>query len=71
MFTQFSKTFIEFFFIYRYQTNNKYKLVKIFHQERAQQITCFSAINGFHSCILFLKLWVIVSHCEDECHFEC
>jgi len=36
----------------RYQTNNKYKLVKIFHQERAQQITCFSAINGFHSYIV-------------------
>ena len=37
----------------RYQSNNKYKLVKIFQQERAQQITCFSAINGFHSCILY------------------
>lgn len=36
----------------RYQTNNKYKLVKIFHQERAQNITCFSAINGFHSYIV-------------------
>ncbi|PFX32770.1 WD repeat-containing protein 27 [Stylophora pistillata] len=36
----------------RYQTNNKYKLVKIFQQERAQQITCFSAINGFHSYIV-------------------
>ena len=38
--------------MHRYQTNNKYKLVKIFSQDRAQQITCFSAVNGFHSCIL-------------------
>lgn len=45
---------MRFFLVYRYQSNNKYKLVKIFQQERAQQITCFSAINGFHSCILYL-----------------
>ena len=45
---------MRFFLVCRYQSNNKYKLVKIFQQERAQQITCFSAINGFHSCILYL-----------------
>ena len=45
---------MRFFLVYRYQSNNKYKLVKTFQQERAQQITCFSAINGFHSCILYL-----------------
>ncbi|XP_068683722.1 WD repeat-containing protein 27-like isoform X2 [Montipora foliosa] len=36
----------------RYQSNSKYKIVKILQQERAQQITCFSAINGFHSYIV-------------------
>jgi len=36
----------------RYLSNNRYKIVKIFQQERAQQITCFTAINGFHSYIV-------------------
>ncbi|XP_031565676.1 WD repeat-containing protein 27-like [Actinia tenebrosa] len=37
--------------IKRYQSHSKYKLVKLFQQERAQSITCFSCVNGFHSYI--------------------
>ena len=34
----------------RYVSNNKYKLVKTFQLDNAQQLTAFSAINSFHSC---------------------
>jgi len=47
----------------RYVSNNKYKLVKTFQLDNAQQLTAFSAINSFHSCndhltsfILFLSV---------------
>ncbi|XP_048585644.1 WD repeat-containing protein 27 isoform X2 [Nematostella vectensis] len=39
--------------IKRYQSNNKYKLVTMTQLERAQNITCFSCVNSFHSYIVF------------------
>ena len=41
-------------FFPRYQTLNRYKLVKKYRIEDVQQITTFSCINGFYSCILFV-----------------
>ncbi|XP_065833672.1 WD repeat-containing protein 27-like [Oscarella lobularis] len=38
--------------IKRYQTNNKYKLVKSFSAQKAQNITTFSSVNSFHSCLV-------------------
>ncbi|XP_038078106.1 WD repeat-containing protein 27-like isoform X2 [Patiria miniata] len=38
--------------IKRYQSNSRYKLVKSFQLEQAQQITALSAVNGFHSYIV-------------------
>ncbi|XP_011671118.2 WD repeat-containing protein 27 [Strongylocentrotus purpuratus] len=38
--------------IKRYQTNSRYKLVKQFQMEKAQQITAMSAINTFNSYIV-------------------
>ena len=57
--------------VYRYQSNNKYKLVKIFQQERAQQITCFSAINGFHSCILYLVCLLFFALTSNDYMKDC
>ncbi|EDO32062.1 predicted protein, partial [Nematostella vectensis] len=37
----------------KYQSNNKYKLVTMTQLERAQNITCFSCVNSFHSYIVF------------------
>ena len=50
-------TFYSIWFHLRYQTLNKYRIVKQFKVEDTQHITTFSAINGFYSCILFI-LWV-------------
>lgn len=37
----------------RYQSHTRYKLVSSLHMDSAQSITASSAINDFHSCILW------------------
>ena len=49
--------------VYRYVSNNKYKLVRSFQLDNAQQITAFSAVNNFHSCTFVSSLTL---YCTDD-----
>lgn len=54
----------------RYVSNNKFKLVKSFQLDNAQQVTAFSAINSFHSCmytcIIDLRDCSVIAHITNE-----
>lgn len=43
----------------RYKSMTRYKLVKEFNISTAQQVTAFSAINGFYSCIQMQSFFLI------------
>ena len=40
---------------FRYQSNNRYKLVKDLNVKETQNITTFSSINSFYSCIFSIE----------------